>query len=103
MKRLSEIAYGVAGLAFGTVLAVVLSTRPVQVPGMHLAFFPPFWSGEHILAAIVEAGALPVADTKWPGAWVVHLPPGRQGQLPGALTTNGEALLALTGACALGR
>lgn len=103
MKRLPELACGLAGLVLGTVLAVVLSIRPVQVPGMHLAFFPPFWSSEHILGAIIQNGAIPVADTRWPGAWVVHLPPGGQEHLSGALTTNAEALLALTGACVLGR
>jgi hypothetical protein len=98
MKRLPELACGLTGLVFGTVLAVALSTRSVPVPGMHLAVFPPFWNAERILGAIVETNAIPVAATKWPGAWVVHLPPG--GGLPGALTTNSETLLALTGACA---
>lgn len=103
MKRLPEIACGLVGLAFGTVLAVALSARPAPVPGMHLAVFPPFWSGDRVLSAIVEANASPVAETRWPGAWVVHLPPEAAGQVPGALTTNSTALLALTGACNEGR
>ncbi len=91
-----ELACGLAGLAFGTILAITLSARPAPLPGTYLAVFPPLWSGERILGAIIKANAIPVASTTW-GAWVIHLPPG--GRLPHALTTNSETLLALTGAC----
>lgn len=100
MLRLSDLLCGLAGLATGTMLVVVLSApRPIKVPGMHLALFPPTWKSERILGAIVAGGAKPVADTTVPGAWVVHLDPDQAATLPGALLTDAAPLLSLTGAC----
>lgn len=98
--RLSDLVWGVAGLAAGAGLVAVLSApRPIKVPGMHLALFPPTWKSERILGAIVAGGAKPVADTMAPGAWVVHLNPDQEAKLPGALLTDAGPVLGLAGAC----
>jgi hypothetical protein len=42
--------------------------------GNLLTLFPPTLSGDRQLAAIVEAGGLPLRRTWLPAAWVVHSP-----------------------------
>ncbi|HEY0524871.1 MAG TPA: hypothetical protein VGD08_15875 [Stellaceae bacterium] len=67
---------GAVLVLWGAVMAMTLRAAAVsdENGGNLLTLFPPSLPGDRQIAAIVDAGGLPLRRTWLPNAWVVHSP-----------------------------